>query len=78
MKAKLPNDIARCDGVGDDAEGWREGCETCLRRTAERNDFTVMMEPPAIIAFWCEYLIEPSDFPVDNARNDSEDTRRTG
>jgi hypothetical protein len=22
--------MERCDGVGDDAEGWRDGCETCL------------------------------------------------
>lgn len=25
--ADLPNDYARCNGVGDDVEGWREGCE---------------------------------------------------
>ena len=55
----LPNDIARCDGVGSDEEGWREGCETCLRRTASRGDRVVMMSPPPIMAFWCEYLIEP-------------------
>ena len=33
----LPFDIARCPGVGSDAEGWRDGCETCLRRTAPGN-----------------------------------------
>lgn len=55
----LPNDIARCGGVGSDKEGWREGCETCLRRTAARPEIVVMIEPPLIIAFECEYLIEP-------------------
>ena len=55
----LPNDIARCEGVGSDEEGWREGCETCLRRTANRDTSGPWMEPPAIIAFECEYLIEP-------------------
>lgn len=34
----LSNDIARCPGVGDDTEGWREGCDDCLRRTAPRPD----------------------------------------
>ena len=53
-------DIARCPGVGSENEGWREGCETCLRRTAPGSPHRqVWMEPPAIIAFWCEYLIEP-------------------
>lgn len=56
----LPNDVARCDGVGDDEEGWREGCEICLRRTAARpHDRCWMMKPPPIIAFECEFLIEP-------------------
>ena len=27
----LSNDIARCPGVGDDTEGWREGCDDRLR-----------------------------------------------
>lgn len=53
----LPNDIARCDGYYD--EGWREGCETCLRRTAPRLEIAVMIAPPPIIAFECENLIEP-------------------
>lgn len=55
----IANDIARCNGVGDDAEGWREGCETCLRRTAPRLERVVMIDPPEIIAFECEHLIEP-------------------
>jgi hypothetical protein len=60
----LPNDVARCEGVGFDEDGdwgWREGCETCLRRTAPRNGVHSYIEPPKIIAFWCEFLIEPTD-----------------
>lgn len=55
----LPNDVARCQGYEVDGE-LREGCENCLRRT-ERSDFPlqVWMEPPPIIAFECEFLIEP-------------------
>ena len=61
---RLPNDVARCDGVGFDEDGswdWREGCETCLRRTAPRGDMMLIsfIHPPAIIAFECEFLIEP-------------------
>ena len=52
----LPNDIARCNGYY--AEGWREGCGECLRRTAPRPDPCWMMEPPAIVVFECEYLVE--------------------
>lgn len=55
---RLPNDIARCDGSGSDAEGWREGCENCLRRIAPRPDRVIMIQAPPIIAFECEYLIE--------------------
>lgn len=62
--ARLRNDIARCNGVGFEDEGtdgvwiWREGCDNCLRRTAPRPEICVMMGPPPIIAFECEYLIE--------------------
>ena len=60
--SNLPEDIARCDGAwyedGEDS-GWREGCETCLRRIAPRPAEPVMIAPPLIIAFECEYLIEP-------------------
>lgn len=59
----LPNDIARCDGewIDDgDHSCWREGCETCLRRTAQRPEEVWMMSPPPIIAFECEFLIEPT------------------
>ena len=59
----LPNDIARCNGMwiedGDYHSGWREGCETCLRRTATRPELVTMIAPPPILAFECEYLIEP-------------------
>ena len=57
----LPNDIARCNGDWhEDGEhsAWREGCETCLRRTAPRPEHVWMIAPPPIIAFECEYLIE--------------------
>lgn len=58
----LPLDIARCHGVGSDEEGWRDGCEDCLRRTCRPEAARVSyMEPPAIIAFWCEYHIPPVD-----------------
>jgi hypothetical protein len=59
----LTDDIARCDGVGSVEDGvqyWREGCETCLRRTAPRPVRVTMMMPPPIITFECEYLIEPN------------------
>lgn len=67
----LSADTARCPGVGFDdpaAPGgfdWREGCETCQRRTSSPPDpdRVVMMEPPLIIAFWCEHLIEPGETP---------------
>ena len=61
--ASLANDVARCDGVGfqaADGWDWREGCETCLRRTAQRPEQVWMIEPPAIIAFECEFLIPPN------------------
>lgn len=49
------NDVFRCNGVQIDGE-WREGCETCLRRTTPPRDpdRAVMMEPPRIIVFECE------------------------
>ena len=60
--SKLPNDVARCNGewVEDGADScWREGCETCLRRTSPRPEYYSLIDPPAILAFECEYLIEP-------------------
>ena len=68
---KLPNDVARCNGVGFDEDGewgWREGCETCLRRTAARAKYYSLIAPPAIIAFECEYLIEPVTPPSSERR----------
>jgi hypothetical protein len=58
----LPNDVARCLGVGSEKDGemyWREGCDTCQRRTSPAGPTTPWMEPPLIIAFWCVGLIEP-------------------
>ena len=58
----LSYDTARCIGVGSDEEGWREGCETCQSRTApRRSELTWYITPPPIIAFECEYLIEPGE-----------------
>ena len=57
-------DVARCNGAGaeeDDGWEWREGCRTCLRRTAPRPGQVWMMEPPSIIAFECEFRIPPDD-----------------
>lgn len=61
----LPYDEPRCRGDGYDEDGvieWREGCETCLRRTAPPHPDPSRQQwisPPPIIAFECEYLIEP-------------------
>jgi hypothetical protein len=60
LKASLSGDFARCEGVGNESEGWREGCDTCLRRTSPRTERVSMIAPPPIIAFECEYLIEPN------------------
>ena len=63
MSESLPNDIARCNGMWvEDGEhsGWQEGCEKCLRRTAPRPNEYWMISPPLIIAFECEFLIEPT------------------
>lgn len=58
----LPNDIARCPGVGNDTEGWREGCDTCQRRTDRtKGDRIPHMTPPTIIVFECPWLIEPGE-----------------
>jgi hypothetical protein len=61
----LPYDVPRCQGDSYDEDGvieWREGCETCLRRTAPPHPDPLQrrwIEPPPIIVFECEYLIEP-------------------
>ena len=58
----LPADVARCRGIFDDDDDeiyWRDGCERCARRLAPANgDRVVNIEPPLIIAFECEFLIE--------------------
>lgn len=54
----LATDVARCDGAQYEEGDWREGCENCLRRIAPRSERTLMMSPPKIIAFECEYLID--------------------
>lgn len=56
----LPADVARCAGAGSDAEGWRDGCDTCLRRLSPpvNPDRVLTMEPPPVIVFFCPYLIE--------------------
>lgn len=59
----LPYDYDRCRGVSSTEDGetyWREGCETCQRRTSPAGPFSPRMEPPPIIVFNCEYLIEPT------------------
>lgn len=33
-RTKLPNDVARCAGIGDDAEGWHDDCEDCMRKVS--------------------------------------------
>jgi hypothetical protein len=59
----LPANADRCAGmwVVDSLGGeWREGCEDCLRRTTPPPESgATWMEPPLIVAFWCEGLIQP-------------------
>ena len=64
----LPYDIARCQGVGFEAEGtdgwyWREGCADCRRREPGHPEFQSYMDPPKVIAFECAYRIEPEVKP---------------
>lgn len=57
----LPNDVARCRGVGIAEDGWREGCADCLRRTSPAvGERIPHMEPPATIALFCEFVIKPA------------------
>lgn len=57
----LAADVARCNGIksNESEEGWRQGCETCLRRTAPRPNRCWMIKPPPIMVFECEFLIKP-------------------
>lgn len=60
----LPPHYARCEGVFFIEDGeidYREGCKNCLRRIAPHPYCEIWMEPPPIIAFECEYLIEDDD-----------------
>jgi hypothetical protein len=55
---QLPFDVARCEGVGSEKEGWREGCDICMRRLSPGDpERQAYMEPPEIIVFECERLI---------------------
>ena len=76
--ATLPNDVARCTGVGSDTEGWREGCDDCLRRTAELpKGWASWITPPEIIAFECEFRIEPPNVELRRLRGFSRRSPRT-
>lgn len=60
----LPYDIARCQGVGFEAEGvdgwyWREGCADCRRREPGDPGAQWFMAPPKVIAFECAFRIAP-------------------
>lgn len=52
----IPDDVARCRGVGD-PDDWREGCEDCARRLTPPGDRSPWLEPPPIIVFWCDFHI---------------------
>jgi hypothetical protein len=58
----LPATVARCDGVMIDWE-WREGCETCLRRTvsAPEPETTPRIVPEDVLVFECFALLNPLD-----------------
>lgn len=58
----LPATVARCDGVLIDGD-WREGCETCLRRTsgAPVPEMVPRIVPEPILAFECFALLDPMD-----------------
>jgi len=58
----LPADVARCPGVGSYAEGWREGCDDCLRRTSPGPMQAWHVVPPKVIAFECEFRIDPKEY----------------
>jgi hypothetical protein len=55
-------EVLGCPGDGGREDGqwhWREGCEDCQRRIRP-DPADGVIEPPSIIAFWCELRIEPS------------------
>jgi Protein chain release factor A len=54
----LPFDDARCVGVGNDQEGWRTGCEVCLRRLSPGNPLDQWhTDPPELVNGECELII---------------------
>ena len=56
---RLPDDVARCAGSGSDEEGWREGCDVCLRRLSSSDgEWVFHMLAPPIIVVECEFLID--------------------
>jgi hypothetical protein len=63
----LANDIARCAGIGNDEDGWRDGCETCQRRTSQGGEYTPHIDPPPIIVFECEFYRGPGDDDVSDS-----------
>ena len=51
-------EIERCEGIGSDADGWHEECESCARlATRKPSDQREWVEAPVIIVFCCEYWI---------------------
>jgi hypothetical protein len=57
MTRTLPDDIARCRGVGHPGE-WREGCEDCQRLVVwPASHDGRWIEPPRIIVVECELRI---------------------
>lgn len=68
----LPNDFARCPGDGSDADGWREGCEDCMRRTSPAPDplRAWMIATPEVdpVHQWCPERIGPG-MTYDGGRN---------
>lgn len=62
LKPPLPADVARCPGIGSDAEGWHDECQDCRRRTCRPGyERQVWMSPPPLVVFFCEFLIEPGE-----------------
>jgi hypothetical protein len=57
----LANGIARCNGIPHGCDGWRQNCETCLRRTAPRPIQCWMTAPPTFIDNQCPYAIKPKE-----------------
>lgn len=54
--------IDHCPGWGDGPEDWLDECHDCQRRTSATGPSHI--EPPQIVALWCEAYIPP-DWPED-------------